>query len=167
MLSNHLILCCLLSLLPSIFSSIRVFSKELVLHIRWPECWSFTFSISPSNEHSGLISFSIGWFDLAVQGTLQHHSLIPSILQHLAVFMVQHSHPYMTSGKAIALTIQTSVGKVMSLLFNTKSRFKSQDFSSKEQVSFNFMAAVTICSDFGAQENKVCLCFHFFAIYLP
>ena len=120
--SNHLNLCCPLFLLPSIFPSIRVFSNESVLCIRWPKYWGFTFSISPSNEHSGLISFSIGWFDLAVQGTLQHHSLIPSILQHLAVFMVQHSHPYMTSGKAIALTIQTSVGEVLSLLFNMLSR---------------------------------------------
>ena len=99
------------------------FPVSQVLHIRWPKYWSFSFSISPSNGYSELISFRMDWLDLpAVQGTLQHHSLIPSILQHLAVFMVQHSHPYMTSGKAIALTIQTSVGEVLSLLFNMLSR---------------------------------------------
>ena len=125
--SNHLILCCPLLLLPSIFSSIRVFSKESVLHIRWPKYWSFGFSISPSNE--GLISLRTDWFDfLAVQETLksllQHHSLKASILQCSAFFMVQLSHPYMTTGKPIALTIiQTFVGKVTSLLFNTLSRF--------------------------------------------
>ena len=112
-------------LLPSIFTSIRVFSNELALHIRWPKYWCF--SISPSNESSGLISFRIDWFDLlAVQGTLksllQHHSLKASILQCSAFFMVQLSHPYVTTGKTIALTIQTVVGKVMSLLFDMLSR---------------------------------------------
>ena len=107
--SNHLILCRLLLLLPSNFPSIRVFSNESVLHIRWPKYWSFSFSISPSNEYSGLISFRIDWFDLLeLQGTLksllQHHSLKASILQHSALFMVQFSHSYMTTGKAIALT---------------------------------------------------------------
>ena len=126
MLSNHLILCRLL-LLPSIFPSIRVFSNESVLHIRWPKYWSFSFSISPSNEYSGLISFRIDWFDLiAVQGTLksllQHHSSKASILQHSAFLMVQLSHPYMTTGKTIALTSWTFVSKVMSLLFNMLSR---------------------------------------------
>ena len=124
---NHLILCHPLLLLPSIFPSIRVFSNESVLHSRWPKYWSFSFSISPSNEHPGLISFRMGWFDLrAVQRTLksllQHHSLKPSVLQHLAFFMVQLSYTYMTTGKIIDLTIQTFVSKVMSLLFNTLSR---------------------------------------------
>ena len=114
--SNHLILCCPLLLPPSIFPSIRVFSSESVLAIRWPKYWSFSFTISPSNEYSGLISFRIDWFDLlAVQGTLksllQHHSSKASILQHSAFFMVQLSHPYMTTGKTIALTIWTFVGK--------------------------------------------------------
>ena len=123
MLSNHLILCCPLLLLPSIFPSIRVFSKESVLCIRWPNYQSFNFSISPSNEYSGLIYFRIDWLDLAVHGTLksllQHHSSEASILWCSAFFMVQLSHPYMTIGKTIALTRQTFVSKVMSLFFNT------------------------------------------------
>ena len=127
MLSNHLILCRPLFLLPSIFPSIKVFSNESVLLIRWPKYWSFSFSISPSNEYSGLISFRIDWLDLlAVQGTLksllQHHSSKASILQHSAFFIVQLSHPYMTTGKTIALTRWTFVGKVMSLFFNMLSR---------------------------------------------
>ena len=125
--SNHLTLCCPLLFLPSIFSSIRVFSNESVLCIRWPNYWSFSFSISPSNEYSGLISFRMDWLDLlAVQGTmkslLQHHSSKASILQRSAFFIVQHSHPYMTIRKTKALTRQTFVGKVMSLLFNMLSR---------------------------------------------
>ena len=125
--SNHLILSHLLLLLPSIFSSIRVFSNESVLPIRWPKYWSFSFSISPSNEYSGLISFRIDWLDLlAVQGTLksllQHHSSKASILRCSAFFMVQLSHPYMTTVKTIALTRWTFVGKVKSLLFNRLSR---------------------------------------------
>ena len=121
--SNNLFLCHPVLLLPSIFPSIRVFSNELVLHIRWPKHWNFRFIISPSNEYSGLISFRINWFVLlAVHGTLkcllQHNSLKASILQCLAFYMVQHSHPHMTFGKIIALTIQTFVGKVISLLFN-------------------------------------------------
>ena len=125
--SNHLILCRPLLLLPSIFPSIRVFSNELVLRIRWPKYWSFSFSISPSNEYSGLISFRMDWLDLlAVQGTLrsllQHHSSKASILRRSAFFIVQLSHPYMTTGKTIALTRWTFVGKVMSLLFNMLSR---------------------------------------------
>ena len=124
--SNPLILCHPLLLLPSILPSTRVFSKESVLCIRWPKYWSFSFSISISNEHSGLISFRIGWLDLlAVQGTLksllQHHSSKASILQCSAFFIVQFSHPYMTTGKTIALIRWTSVGKVTSLLFNMQS----------------------------------------------
>ena len=156
--SNHLILCCPL-LPPSIFPSIRVFSSESVLPIRWPKYWSFSYSISPSNEYSELISFRMDWLDLfAVQGSLlQHHSSKASILWHSAFFVVQLSHLHMTTGKTIALTRWTFVGKVMSLLY----------FSSNEQASFNFMVAVTICSDFGAPQNKVSRCFHCFPIYLP
>ena len=125
--SSHLILCHPLLLLPSIFPSKRVFSNESVLCIRWPKYWSFSFNISASNEHSGLISFRMDWLDLlAVQGTLnsllQNHSSKASILQQSAVFTVQLSHPYMTTGKTIALTRWTFVGKVMSLLFNMLSR---------------------------------------------
>ena len=125
--SNHLILCRLLLLLPSIFPSIRVFSSESALHIRWSKYWSFSFSISPSNVHPGLILFRMDWLDLlAVRGTLksllQHHNSKASILQCSALFIVQLSHPYMTTGKIIAFTRQTSVGKVMSLLFNMLSR---------------------------------------------
>ena len=125
--SNHLILCRLILFLPSIFPSIRVFSSQLVLHTRWPKYWSFSFSISLSNEYSGLISFRMYWLDLlAVQGTLksllQHHSSKASILWHSAFFIVQLSYPYMTTGKTIALTRQTFVGKVISLLFNMLSR---------------------------------------------
>ena len=124
---NHLILCCPLLLLPSIFPSIRVFSNESVLCIRWPKYWSFSFSISPSNEYSGLIYIRIDWLDLlAVQGTLksllQHHSSKASILRCSAFFIVQLSHPYMTTGKTIALTRWTYVGKERSLLFNMLSR---------------------------------------------
>ena len=124
--SNHLIFCCPLLLLLSIFS-IRVFSNELVLHIRWPEYWSFSFSIGPSNEYSGLISFRMDWLDLlAAQGTLksllQHHSLKASVLQCSAFFILQLSYPYMTTGKTIASTRWTFVGKVMSLLFDMLSR---------------------------------------------
>ena len=126
MASNHLILCCPLLLLPSIPST-RVFSNESTLCIRWPKYWSFSFSIHPSNEYSGLISFRMDWLDrLAVQGTLksllQHHSSKASILLLSAFFIVQLSHPYMTTGKTIALTRRTFVGKVMSLLFNMLSR---------------------------------------------
>ena len=126
--SNHLILCHPLLLLPSVFPSIRVFSKESVLRIRWPKYYRFSFNLSPSNEYSGLISFRINWLDfLAVQGTLknlfQYHSSKASILQCSAFFMVQLSHPYMTTGKTIALTRWTFVGKVVSLLFNILSKF--------------------------------------------
>ena len=156
---NHLILCCALHLLPSVFPSIRVFSSESLLHIRWPKYWTFSFSISPSNVYSGLISFRIDWFDLlAVRGTLksllQHHSSKGSVLRRSAFFIVQLSHPYMTTGKTIALTIHTFAGKVMSLLFNMLYRLviallpRSKHF-------LNIMAAVTICSDYGAPQNKV------------
>ena len=159
--SNHLILCHPL-LLPLVFPSIRVFSNESDLRIRWPKYWNY--SISPSNNYSGSISFRIDWFDfLAVQGTpesLQHHSSKASIFRRSAFFMVQLSHPYTTTGKTIALTIQTFVGKVMSLLFNTLSRFVITFLPRSK--CLNFVAAVTICSDFGAQENKMCHCFHFF-----
>ena len=125
--SRSLILCCPLLLLPSIFPSIRVFSDESALHIRWPKYWSFSFKISPTKEHPGLISFRMVWLDLfAIQGTLksllQHHSPKTSILWCSASFIAQLSHPYMTTGKIIALTRQTFVGKVMSLLFNMLSR---------------------------------------------
>ena len=125
--SNHLILCCPLLLLPSIFPSIRVFSNESVLRIRWPKYWSFSFNISPSNEHPGLSSFRMDWLDLlAFQGTLnsllQHHRSKASILRCSAFFIVQLSHPYMITGKTIALTRQNFVGKVMSLLFHMLSR---------------------------------------------
>ena len=126
--SNHLILCRPLRLLPSIFCSIRVFSNESALCIRWPKYWSFSFNISPSNEHSGFISFRIDWFDLlAIQGTLksllQHHSSKASVLRCLAFFIFQLSHPYMTTGKTIALTRWTFVSTVMSQLSNTLSSF--------------------------------------------
>ena len=125
--SSHLIICPPLLLPPSIFPSIRVFSNESTLHIRWPKCWSFSFSISLSSEHPGLISFRMDWLDLlAVQGTLksllQHYSSKASTFQHSAFFTVQLSHPYMTTGKTIALTRWTFVGKEMSLLFNMLSR---------------------------------------------
>ena len=125
--SNHLILCCLLLLLPSIFPRIRVFSSKSVFHISWPKYWSFSFSIRPSNEHSGLISFRMDWLDLlavhgALKSLLQHYSSKASILQPLAFFIVQLSHSYMTTGKTIVLTRWTFAGKVMSLLFNMLSR---------------------------------------------
>ena len=139
--SNHLILCHPLLLLPSIFPSIRVFSNESVLHIRWPKYWSFSFSISPSNEYPGLILFRIDWFDLlAVQETLksllQHHNSKASILWHSAFFMIQLSHLYMTTGKTVALTRWTFVGKVMSLLFNMLSRFVIAFLPSSKHLSW-------------------------------
>ena len=139
--SNHLILCHPLLLLPSIFPRIRVFSNESVLRIRWPKYWSFSFSISPPNEYSGLISFMIDWSDLlAVQGTLksllQHHSSKAFILHHSAFFIVQLSHPYMTTRKNIALTRWTFVGKVMSLLFNMLSRLVVAFLPSFSSIAF-------------------------------
>ena len=154
-----------LLLLPPIPPSTRVFSNESALHMRWPTYWSFSFNISPSNEHPGLISFRMDWlYVLAVQGTLksllQHHSSKASILRCSAFFTVQLSHPYMTTGKTIALTRRTFVHKVMSLLLDMLSRLVIL-------ISFNFMAALTICSDFAAPQNKVSQCFHCFPIYLP
>ena len=155
--SNHLILCHPLLLLPSIFPSIRVFSNKSVLCIRWPKLWSFSFNISPSNEYSGLISFRMDWLDfLAVQGTLrsllQYHSSKASILRLSAFFIVQLSHPYMTTGKTIASTRWNFVGKVMSPLFNMLSRLVITFLPRNKRL--NFMAAVTICRDFGAQNIK-------------
>ena len=167
---NHRILCRPLLLLPSIFPSIRVFPNESVLHIRWPKYWSFSFSISPSNKYSGPISFRMDRLDLlAVQGTLkslfQHHSSKASILQCSAFFMTQLSHPYMTTGKIIAFDSTDLCRQSNDSAFQYADEV-GHNFSSKEQATFNFLAAVTICSDFGAQENKVCHCFHCFPIYL-
>ena len=170
--SNHLILYRPLLLLPSIFPSIRVFSNESALHIRWPKYWSFSCIISPSNKYSGLVSFRMDWLDLlAVQGTLksllQHHSSKASILQCSAFFIVQLSRPYMTTGKTIALTRPTFVDKVTSLLFNMLSRFVIA-FLPRSNVLISWLKEqVTICSDFGAQKNKVSHCFHCFPIYFP
>ena len=165
--SKHLILCVPFSPCPQSFPASGSFPVKSVLRLRWSKYWSFSFSLSPSNEYSGLIPFKINWFDLAVQGTLknilQHHGLKASVLQHSALFMVQLSHPYMTTGKTVALTRWTFVSKVMSLLFNMLS---SLVIAFLPRSKINFMAVVTICSDFEAQENKVCHCFHCFPIYL-
>ena len=149
--SNHLILCRPLLILPSIFPNVRVFSNESALRIRWPLYWSFSFNISPSNEHPGLISFRMDWLDLlAVQwmlkSLLQHHSLKASILQCSAFFIVQLSHPYMTTGKTITLTRGTFVGKVMSLLLNMLITLVITFLPRSK--SLNFMAAITISGDF-------------------
>ena len=166
--SNHLILCRPLLLLPSIFPSIRLFSNELALHIRWPKDWSFSFSISFSNEYSGLISFRMDWLNLAVQGTLksllQHHSSKASILWLSAFFIVHFSHLYMTPGKTIALTRWTFVGKVMSLILHMLSRLvivflpRSKRFliSWLQSPSAEILEPQKIKSD----------CFHCFPIYL-
>ena len=161
---SHLILCHPLLLLPPIPPSIRVFSNESILPMRWPKYWSFSFSIIPSKEHPGLISFRMDLLDLlSVQGTLksllQHHSLKASILWHSAFFTVQFSHPYMTTGKIIALTRRPFVGKVMSLLFKMLFRLVITFLPRSKHL--------LICSDFGAPQNKVCHCFHCFPIYLP
>ena len=169
--SNHLILCRPLLLLPPIPPSIRVFSNESTLHMRWPKYWSFRFSISPSNECSGLISFRIERFDvLAVQGTLkcllQHHSSKASILQHSAFFIVQFSHPYRTTRKTIALTRQTFIGKVMSLLFNMLSRLVIVFLPRSKLLLISWWlqwpSAVIL-----EPKKIVCHCFHCFPIYLP
>ena len=155
--SDHLIFCRSLLLMPSIFPSIRVFSNESVLHIRWSKYWSFNFSISPSNVCSGLISFRMDWLNLlAVQGTLknllQHYSSKASILQHSAFFIVQLSRPYMTTGKTIALTRRTFVGKVMSLLFNMLSRLVIAFLPRTEHLYF--MAAVAVSGRLGLMEQS-------------
>ena len=165
--SNHLTLCCPLLLPLSIFPSIRVFSNESALCIRWPKDW--TLSISPSSEYSGLISFRMDWLDiLAIQGTLksllQYHSSKASILQYSAFFIIQLSHPYMTTRKAIALTRWTFVGKVVSLLFNMLSRLFIAFLPKSKCLLISWLQSP---SDFGAQNNKVCHCFHFFPIYMP
>ena len=167
--SNHLILCHPLLLLPSIFPSIRVFSNESLLHIRWPKYWSFSFSISPSNEYSGLISFTMDWMDLlAVQGTLK------SLLQHLnskasvlrsAFFIIQLSYPYMTTGKTIALKRWIFVGKVMSLLFNMLSRLVIAFLPrSKHLLILWLQSASAVILE---PKKIVSHCFHCFPIYLP
>jgi len=171
--SNRLILCHPLLLLPSIFPSIRVFFNESALCIRWPKDWSFTFSISLSNEYSRLISFGIDWFDLlAVQGILkslcQHHSSKVSILPYSAFFMVQISHPYMTIGKAIALTIWTFVGKVMSLLFNMLSKFVIAFLPRSKGFLISWLqspSAVILESPPKKKENLSL--FPLFSLYLP
>ena len=168
--SNHLILCHPLLLLSSVFPSIRVFSNESILLIMWPKYWSFNFSISPSNEYSGLISFRVDWFDhLAVQGTLksllQHHSSKASILWHSAFFMIQLSHPYMTTGKTIALIRWTFVGKIMSLVFNMLSSLAIVFLPRSKCLLISWLQApfaVTL-----EPKNIVCHCFHCFPIYLP
>ena len=151
--SNHLTLCHPLILLPSIFPSTKVFSSESVLHIRWPKYWSFSFSIGPSNEYSGLISFRIDWFELlAIQGTLK--SLL-QLLQHSIFFIVQLSHPYLTTGKMIVLTRQTFVDKVMSLLFNMLSRLVIAVLPRSKCLLISWLQSPSAVI-FGAQENKVC-----------
>ena len=168
--SSYLILCHPLLLLPSIFPSIRVFSNESALRIRWPSYWTFTFNISPSNEHPGLISFRMDRLDLlAVQGTfkspLQHHSSKASIILHSAFFIVQLSHPYMTTGKTTALTRWTFVDKVMSLLFNMLSRLVITFFPRSKCLLISWLqspSAVIL-----EPPKIVCHCFHCFPIYLP
>ena len=169
--SNDLILCRPLLLLPSIFPSIRVFSNESVLHIRWPKYWSFSFNISPSNEYSGLISFRMDWLDLlAAQGIfkslLQQHSSKTSILWCSAFFIVQLSHPYMTTGKTIALTRQTFVGKVMSLLFSMLSRLFIAFLPRSKRLLISWLQSPSAVI-LKPPKNKVSHCFHCFPIYLP
>ena len=168
--SNHLTLCHPLLLPSSILASIRVFSDELVLRIRWPKYWSFSFTISPSNEYSGLISFRMDWLDLlAVQGTLksllQHHNSKASILWHSAFFTVQLSHPYMTTGKTIALPRWNFVGKIMSLLFNMLSRLVITFLSRSKHLLISWMQSPSAV--IWSPQNKVSHCFHCFPIYLP
>ena len=168
--SNHLILCRSLLLLPLIFPSIRVFSNESALHIRWPKYWSFSFNISPSNEHPGLISFRMDWLDLlAVQGILesllQHHSSKASILRHSAFFLVQLSHPYMNTGKTIALTRWTFASKVMSLLFNMLSRFVITFLPRSKGLLISWLQSPSAVI---LEPQKIkSLTFHCFPIYFP
>ena len=166
--SNYLFLCRPLLLPPSIFPSIRVFSNKSILCIRWPEYWCFSFSISPFNEYSGLTSFRMDWLDLlAIQGTLksllQHHNAKALILRQSAFFIVQLSHPYMTTGKTITLARRTFVGKVMSLLFNMLPKFVIVCLPRSKHLLISWLQSPSAVI-FGAQENKVCHCF---PIYLP
>ena len=168
--SSHLILCRPLLLLPPIPPSIRIFSNESTLRMRWPEYWSFRLSISPSNEHPGLISFRMDWLDFrVVKGTLksllQHHSSKTSILRCSAFFIVQLTHPYMTIAKTIALTRRTFVGKVMSLLFNMLSRLVITFLPRSKCLLISWLQSPSAVT--GAQRNKVSHCFQCFAIYLP
>ena len=168
---NYLILCHPLLLPPSIFPSIRDFSNESGLCIRWPKCWSFSFSISPSNEYSGPISFRMDYLDLLdVQGTLkillQHHSSKASILQHSPFFIVQLSHPYMATGKNIALTRWTFVGKVMFLFFNMLSRLFIIFLPRSNRLLISWLQSPSVVI-LEPPKYKVCHCFHFFPIYLP
>ena len=169
--SNHLILCRPLLLLPSIFPNIRVFSNESALSIRWPKYWSLCFNISPSNEHPGLISFRTDWLDLlVVQGTLksllQHHNSKASIFRRSAFFTVQLSHPYMTTGKTIALTRRIFVGKVMSLLFNTLSRLVITFLPRNNRLLISWLQSPSAVI-LEPPKNKVWHCVHCFPIYLP
>ena len=167
MSSNHLILCHPLFFLSLIFPSIRIFSNELTLHFRWPRYWNFTFRISSSNEYSGLISFKIDWLDLEVQGTLksllQHHISKASILWCSAFFMVQLSHPSMTAGKTIALTRQTCVGKVMSLLFNMLSRLVMDFLPMSRCILISWLQSLSTMI-LEPKKITVCHCFHCFPI---
>ena len=169
--SNYVILCRPLLLPPSIFPSIRVLSNESALCIMWPKYWSFSFNITPSNEHSGLISFRMDWLDLlAVQRTLksllQHHSSNPSILQCSAFFIIQLSHPYMTIGKTIALTRWTFVGKVMSLVFNMLSRLVITFLPRSKHLLISWLQSPSVVI-LEPPKNKVWHCFHCFPIYFP
>ena len=169
--SSHLIPCRPLLLLPPIPPSIRVFSSESTLRMRWPKYWSFSFSISPSNEHPGLICFRMDWLDLlALQGTLksllQHHSSKASILQCSTFFTVQLSHPYMTTGKAIFLRRQTFVDKVMSLLFNMLSRLVITFLPRSKWLLISWLQSPSAVI-LEPQENNVSYCFHYFPIYFP
>ena len=168
---NHLTLCCPLLLLPSIFPSIRVFSIVSALHIRWPKDWSFSFNISPSKEHSGLISFRMDWSDLLaapgmLKSLLQHHSSKASTLWCSAFFIVQLSHPYMTTGKTIALTRQTFVGKIMSLFFNMLSRLVITFLPRNKRLFISWLQSPSAVI-LKPPQNKVWHCFHCFSIYLP
>ena len=168
---NHLILCNPLLLPPSVFPSIREFSHESVLHISWPKYWSFSFRISPFNEYSGLISFRMDWLDLlVVQGTLksllQHHSSKASIFRCSAFFIVQLSHPCMTTGKSIALTRWTTVGKVMFLLFNMLSRLLITFLPRSKCLLISWLQSPSVVI-LEPPQTKICHCFHCFPIYLP
>ena len=171
MQSSHLILCCPLLILPPIPPSIRVFSNESTLLMRWPKYWSFSFSISPSNKHPGLISFRMDWLDLlVVQGILksllQHHHSKASILQCSAFFTVQLSHPHMTTGKTIALTRWTFVGKVMSLLLNMLSRLVITFLPRSKRLLISWLQSPSAVI-LEPPKNKVSYCFHCFPIYFP